>query len=639
MVPRFNPTEAMNDMSMMISMLRHYVSRFGREVLVYWGVAAGSGYVVATGAAPSVCLALGRVEVVATVWITVRILLAEEGLGTSGGWRVRPVPRWAPSAARVVLLAAAMLVPWLCKAGLLWHYLALDLAGWHHLAGRVWLPQAVIWLAFAVAVALVARWIRRREGSAGSVVWSGFAIALVVGTLLVCARKPGKNQNYEEKKRFADPESLVQGIRHALPTAKDFLGFTDGNSETAPRAKVLLRVPLGVPQALGNLRLVKAAVSLRGVRTEVVVHLVGINGKLWEDLTHAPVLVRYADGTYAACRQNHRARDAGASARPVVESFRFRGSFLSPLCLPEFERRGASLPEAVELLFFGEDREMPALSVPPEIRYRQPYSNDKPIPLPPTLTPDHPDPLAAEVNRLIDLSNLTWNFRRVSVFPDDLAGRIAKLPPESVPWVLRRLPWTDSAWRELVHPVLLKHAERKDLPMVLDLLEFDPRLGVLCVEKGWTREALPLLKRFVRDRLPMDAACVKLVAEAKDVELADDLAVVALRLGGKVGAVEDALREHPGFDWAAFVKRGWWQVKYGGFQNDNGYTEFRKWAVREGDHSALRSLVSGTVTNDEDRIGTLRALVAAEPENIISYLRENMDRMTFDPVIGKWRLD
>ena len=220
-----------------------------------------------------------------------------------------------------------------------------------------------------------------------------------------------------------------------------------------------------------------------------------------------------------------------------------------------------------------------------------------------------------------------------------LANPIDHLPPEAVPWVLRRFPWADGAWREVVHPVLLKHAERDDLPMVLDALEFDPRLGVLCVEKGWTREALPLLKRFVRDRLPMDAACVKLVAEAKDVKLADDLAVVALRLGGKVGAVEDALREHPGFDWAAFVKGGWWQVKYGGFQNDNGYTEFRKWAVREGDHSALRSLVSGTVTNEEDRIGTLRALVAAEPENIISYLRENMDRMTFDPVIGKWRLD
>jgi hypothetical protein len=110
MAARLNPNEAMNDLSMMIRMLRHYGSRFGREVLVYWGVAAGSGYGVATGATPAICLALARVEVVAAVWITVRILLAEEGLGTSGGWRVRPVPRWAPSAARVVLLARLSLL-------------------------------------------------------------------------------------------------------------------------------------------------------------------------------------------------------------------------------------------------------------------------------------------------------------------------------------------------------------------------------------------------------------------------------------------------------------------------------------------------------------------------------------------------
>jgi hypothetical protein len=490
-----------------------------------------------------------------------------------------------------------MLVPWLCKAGMLCHYLAPDPAGWYHLAGRVWLPQAVIWLAFAVAVALVARWIRRREGTAGSVMWSGFALVLIAGTLLVCHNKPSKNRSYETDGIYGGPRLLVQGIRHALPTAKDFLGFADGGfyaDETAPRAKVLLRVPLGGPQALGNVRLVKASASLRGARMEVMAHLIGIDGKLWEDLKFAPVLVRYADGTYAACCQNHRARDAGLTARPVVEGFRFRGSFVSPLCLPEFERRGAGLPEAVELLFFCEDNGAPPLPVPPECRYRQPYSNDKRVPLPPALTPIDSDPLAAEVNLLIDLTNLSWEFSRASVIPDDLAGRIANLPPEAVPWVLRRFPWSDRAWREVVHPVLLKHAERDDLPMVLEALEFDSRLGVLCVEKGWTEEALPLLKRFVRDRLPMDAACVKLVAEAKDVELADDLAVVALPLGGEIGAVESALREHPGFDWAAFVKRGWWQVKYGGYQANNGYSEFRKWAAREGDETALRSISSGT---------------------------------------------
>lgn len=634
----------MNDLFMMIRMLQHYGSRFGREVLMYWGIAAGAGYAVAAGVMPpSVCLALHRIEVVAVVWITVRILLAEEGLGITGGWRARPVPRWAPGVARVILLAVVMLVPWFCKAGFLWYFLTPDPTGWRCVARQIWLPQTLTWLAFAAAVTLVALWLRKREGAAGPLLQIGFALVLMVGTIMVCGRKQTENQNYAEYNLYGGPRLLVQGIRQALPTAKDFLGFAEGGclpDRTAPRAKLLLRVPLNGPQALGNVRLVNASTSLRGVRMEVAVHLIGIDGKLWENLKFAAVLVRYADGTYAACRQNHRARETGPMAKPVVVNFRFKGSFVSPLCLPEFDKRVTGLPEAQELLFFGGDDDAPPLKVPPEFGYQRPYSNSnaKDIPLPQTQTPENPDPLAAEVYQLIDLLNLTWDFRRVSLVPDDLEKRIENLPAEAVPWVLRRFPWSDEAWRMLVHPVLLKHAERDDLPMVLEKLEFDPRLGVLCVEKGWTSEALPLLKRYVRDRLPMDVACVKVVAEAKDPDLADDLAVVALGIGEKIGAVESALREFPGFDWAAFVKRGWWQVKYRGFKPSCGYAEFRMWAAREGDHSALLSLVTGPAVAKEDRVSALRAMVAGEQEDLIAYLKQNIDRITFDSATRKWVL-
>ena len=64
------------------------------------------------------------------------------------------------------------------------------------------------------------------------------------------------------------------------------------------------------------------------------------------------------------------------------------------------------------------------------------------------------------------------------------------------------------------------------------------------------------------------------------------------------------------------------------------------WAAQEGEFSAFRELaesLAGVTKWQLSQSGSsLQAIVAGEHPDLIGYLRENIDRMTFDPATRKW---
>lgn len=622
---------------MILSILRHYLVRLRWELAAFWAISISSSIAMTAGAAPTTCLGLARLEIVAAIWITIRVLLAEDVFRVSGGWRTRPIPAWVPPAAQGLLLGLAFLGPWGCRVLMLRQLLGMDSGGLMILLGAVWWPQFFTWLTLVAMVKLAAHYILRGGEQWRTIGWVGFTIISVFWTIKACDRlsSPVPPGDYG-----SSPGDLAQGIQQLLPDATDFVGQWNSSfymHPKLPRAKLLLRVPLsGAPRSLTNARLLASGISFHGARAAVNVQLACIDSSFLKRIHFAPAILRYSDGTYGTCRQNQRVRNGKLAPWPVVEYFEFNGSFISPLSLPEYEGDPESLLAGAEVLFFEKDETSPPLDTTLERLYRQPYSNSHGESLPPVNTPEVDEPLAAATYRLIDLLNLSWEFTRTVSLPADMDQQIQQLPETALPFVLKRFPWSDQAWKKLVHPFLLKHAQAADIPELLDRLEMDSRLGVLFVEKGWTREAMPLLRGFATKRIPLELECIRALAEEKDPALAADLAAVALQLQRDIEPLEAILRNYPGLDWSAFVKTGWNRLKYKDFSRDNTNRHFMIWAAQVGDRSAFRRTLEDASRQWERE--QLVGLVAGEHEDLINYLWENIDAMKFDPVTRKWGL-
>ena len=67
--------------------------------------------------------------------------------------------------------------------------------------------------------------------------------------------------------------------------------------------------------------------------------------------------------------------------------------------------------------------------------------------------------------------------------------------------------------------------------------------------------------------------------------------------------------------------------------------EFRQpalWAAQEGDFSAFRETAEQAALGEKWEAEQLKGLVTGEHADLLGYLRENIDAMTFDPASRKW---
>lgn len=627
-------------------MTRHifaqYLRKFGLEVGFFWLLVAASGWAIRQGGMPKTCLGLAQLEFIALAWLTIRLVLAEEGFKVHGGWQTRPVGSWQLRVAQVALLAVALAAPLVLRVFYLNWWVGAEATERGAVWNMTWLPQLAGWLGFVVVLKGFGRLVLRGgSGSARVVGWC--VLAMVV---LGCAFWLGKAARPDEDGRTIGnwhPSGLLPDIRRQLaPRATDFLGDwgqPPTDQAAVPKVRLLLRVPLGRTGRVAGGRVVAADRVMRGVRLAVGLRLVSTDARLLRRLIErtasfpipftAVAALRYGDGTVALPVEQFRLHDTLRAPLVGAAEFGFSGTFPSPLSLPEFEGKPADFLEGSELLFFGVDT--PDGTIDPKLMPQPLVKSDRSGGVPPLPANAGPAEIAAYAQRLVDGAN------RYRIGEGGFDG----LPAAGVTAVLERFPWANESWLAYIHPYLIKHVTANDLPILLGRLAVEPRLGTVLVEKGWSREAMPLLRRFARDRVPLEAACIRALVDEQDPALAADLKAVVLQLDGwRSRDMEAVLRRQPGFDWPGYAKenwrREWFQFGARARNNNDTPSPAAVWAAREGDACALQVIAELAACGRTPELVELKALVAGEPGDLIGYLRENIDRLRFDAMTRKW---
>jgi len=159
--------------------LFQYLRKFGLEAGLFWLLVAASGWAMAHGAMPKTCRGLAQLEIIALAWLTVRLVLAEDGFKAHAGWQTRPV--W-PSHLRMAQFAAVGVLlggPLGLRAILLHHWLNPSGSDWATVCKTTWLPQFAGWLGFGLTLVGIATLSHEPPPSGGSQVATGAGLAIV----------------------------------------------------------------------------------------------------------------------------------------------------------------------------------------------------------------------------------------------------------------------------------------------------------------------------------------------------------------------------------------------------------------------------------------------------------------------------
>jgi hypothetical protein len=573
--------------------LRHYWSRFGWEIVIFWLISGSNSILLARNAPSWVMSAMAVLEIVALAWITVRLVLAEDGFQTSGGWRARPFPSGVRHGLPLVLAVAVVMAPVVLRA-IVYHRMFEGVAVWREFGPGSLLWQLFIWFScFVLPLKLFGLLILQAvDGRSRTAVWATLTLILLPIIALMGASF-GKRDNYYENSGDNAPRLLAQGIQHELADATDFIGVWNdpAEGEDLPAVRLLARFSLAPDVSPPGIALRTAFADLQGSRSIVKLRALVLDSKMVNRLNGSIAVIRYADGTYATCERIATSSPGKPLPFFPATEWRFSGDFVSSLSLPEFEGNPRDLTHGLELYFFEPDWNLPRLPI---------------------------DPTRARARG-----------GREEVF---------RFSPTSIAELFTQFPWSDEVWEKTALPFLKNRATRNDLPFLLERLRSDPRLIRVFTEKNWTAEALPMLRQLAKERIPMGKDAVIALASEKDPLLAADLSAIALQLKSGLTDVESALRSQPGFDWPAFAKELWKRKKY---TNNwlQPYGEFWQpalWAAQEGDFSAFRQTAEQAAQGKKWEMEQLKGLVAGEHADLLAYLRKNIDAMRFDPVARKW---
>ena len=573
--------------------LRHYRSRFGWEIAAFWLISGVNSVLLARHAVVGLISAMAVLEIIALVWITVRLVLAEDGFKTSGGWRTRPFPKGLRTGLPLVAACVVVLVPAILRA-LVYQRMFGDASVWTSWGEPSWLRQLWWWLVFcALPLKLFGTLILRAIDGRGRIAaWTTLAIVLLPVTASL-GTYFGKRGGHYGNTGGGLPRLLAQGIQRELLDATDFIGtWNDPTAEeSVPAARLVARISIDSKRSSPGIAVSAGSSGLRGSRV-----LVRVRGYLRDRgmvprLKDAIAVLRYADGTYASCQQDHTSDPGSPLPFFPVSEWRFSGDFVSPLSLPEFEGDPQELTRGLELLFFEPDWNKPQLKVDP--RRKQNRSDN------------------AEVFRF---------------------------QPATMDELFTQFPWPDDVWEKTGRPFLLKRATEKDVAFLLERLEMDNRLMAMFIGKGWRDEAMPVLRKLLKERIPMGIECIEELAKEQDPSLAEDLKSVALHHTRGLERLEKALRSQPGFDWRGYVLEAWKRQKY-----SNNWLEpwgefwiFALWAAREGDFTAFRLTAERAALGKTWEQQQLAGLVAGNPPDMLEFLRRNIDTMKFDAETRRW---
>lgn len=565
-------------------------------------------------------------------WLTLRIVLSETGHPTFGGWRIRPFSPNAVLFARVFLLAALAAVAGAVRILTLWHLFHPTIGQWMAHLGIIGGSAGVPWLVFTAGLALIA-YFRRFPLQARARKAVGAALVIVAVVAVGWTLRSGSR--HESSRSSGNAPKLDAAIQQALPGAKRFIGpwNVDRTSGEPGLVQPILRIPLAgrTENPTPGVRLLDLRHSADGGTVRVALSLSVLDAVVARQFSTAVPVLGFADGSYGFSVSFE---DGGwsrfqppSSGQPRLE---YLITFASPLSLPENRDADAASFPPTEVLFFVQvpDSDVPGFDAAAPgsdaVMKDVPVSAAGSIP-PPENALEFPHAMTALIDSLASRNDPT---------PDQLS-QIADLPAEAIVPILAYHPWPETAWEKMVRPFLLRHVTEADKPALLTRLSTDERLGGFFIEKGWGGDAVPVLRQRAIERLPLDAESLTLLANQNDPVLAPHLAALAVRLWG-IEKLAPALRESPGFDWPAFVALGWKSRKF--LDYDRQGWHYANWAAQLGDPSAFLRLAEEAARGKKWESERLVELVAGEHDDLIGFVRENLDSLKYDPETWKWGL-
>ncbi|MEZ5324796.1 MAG: hypothetical protein R3F19_07010 [Verrucomicrobiales bacterium] len=347
--------------------------RFWPGITAFWLISFGASLwmLIDIDSLPS-STALSWLELLAFVWITVRLAIAESRFRVHGDWRSRPVRRWVPPLSQAMLLIGLLLPALLLRAVCMWPSLPLNRDSWVDLMQTVWVPTLGIAGIVALIIAAIGRWRTMRTW-----MWiTLFAFALIAGRLplgwmkrLMLADVPTKFQSggYEQNslamsasRKLLPADALLLG-GWPLPIAEDAEDYVFE----------FLRLPIST-QSSGevverdNLRARIRWMQLDGERLQLGVETRFYNSNVVPNPDSLFFVVKYSDGSYRSRKESERQVVPSALPLAPVHTVVHSGSYTSPMCLPENTASWEELLAGAELLVFApiDADKLSQLSVP-----------------------------------------------------------------------------------------------------------------------------------------------------------------------------------------------------------------------------------------------------------------------------------
>lgn len=308
------------------------------------------------------------------------------------------------------------------------------------------------------------------------------------------------------------------------------------------------------------------------------------------------MVVSYPNGYFGASTQFH--HQEKTLRMPLLQKTfgEFRSAFLSPLSLPENELSGEELLQGAELwLTVGKVVEAP--DVPDE----RPENFDGGL----------REKLASEE------------------FGDEVKMRLNQRGREAMGDVLAAEPWSGESWEKVVMPYLVKFAEESDLSRLLELLELNPWMADLFLEKGWAEEAEPIVREHLEDGKTLTKRAVIYLAELGEEELGDDLVNQLLRMSGDFDAVAEAVKGHPGVVWDEVRQEAWRRMATG----FGSHHVWMQWGAEMGEKEALRRFLVEAIRGKKWEREMLEEWFGKD-EDVVEMLRKKWERVVFRD--GKW---
>lgn len=630
-------------MSTFIRSFKLTLGRFRWEILAFWIFSIGLVAATGTGLLEQPLIRdsnhpfhkapdWGKLEILAACWLILRLMFSEPVFRTQGGWRTRPISRDVAILTPYVVLAMALLPALLVRLVFIAARVTPDATLWWQLFRDYFFWGMVSLGMFALVMRITGSLLRGRRQSLAKKVLFGAMALLATGawfhpkTMRILSSR-SYSYSYPSQSQDFSYGDLLPGLHEVLPADAQLLD-TGGApyQKEVPHMREMLRF---TPTQGGVIRGAGVKVEITrvqpvGNRLEVEMNVDAIEHQTLKDVFYSAMLLRFPGEIYSF---RQRLRDDRANRYPLpcfpLNGVTVRGSFVAPTLDVEWDK----LLPGLELIIYRRDESMPLIT---DYDVKVLKTMNAPRPAPPPLPPGVKGEVTA-VFRDLDAPNDWYGKKRES-------GRIhgAKIPHEGLPEVLAWHPWSYSAWGDFVKPFLLKHAVESDKRTLLERMITEPRLGEVFVQKeGWRADAMPLMIRFAKERLPMDATMMKALLEERDPAIASDLSALAARLDRGVEALEPLLRNYPGIDWQAFVHEGWIRRKYG---LHDPLHPFDLWAAQAGDASAFRCIGEKAALGETDYKERLESLLKEKHEDPVGFVRENLETIRFDADSGKWGL-